>query len=151
MCLVHQYELIARRVKLVQSSTRCDALYRGDGYVSGTRGLVVAHFDVYMFIGVCKAAMTRSLFNEFAAMGEDERLGSVASGGYAVDEVGEDDGLAGASRQRDAEALVAGIEVGEYSLYAVFLVLAQLDLQRRGRRRSGRQTGDHGLGALGPS
>ena len=77
-----------------------------------------------MLIGVCETAMTGGLLDEFAAMGENERLRSVAIGGYAIDEVGEYDGFARAGCQRDTETFVSGIEVGKDSLYAVFLILA---------------------------
>lgn len=101
VCFVYQYKLIARGVKLLQAVTRSDALYRGDGYVGSPRGLAAAHLNVDMFLRVCEGAVAGGLFDELATVGEDERLRGVARGGNAVNEVGENDRLAGACSERD--------------------------------------------------
>lgn len=61
---------------------------------------MAAHFDVDMLVGVYKGAMAGGLLDEFAAVGEDECLRGIAGGGDAVDEVSEDDCLAGPGCQR---------------------------------------------------
>jgi hypothetical protein len=111
MRFVYQHELESRRVKLGQSVARCDALYGGNRDVGGARGLDSAHLEVHMLVGVCEAAMAGGLFDEFAAVGEDERLRGMASGRYAVDEVGEYDCLARARGQRHPQALMADVQV----------------------------------------
>lgn len=96
--------------------------------------------------------MACSLLYQLAAVGEYEGLGGVASSGYAIDQVGEDDSLARASGQRHAEALMACFQVGEDRLDAFFLILAQVDLGRRndrlgmGNGRLGRLNDGLGLG-----
>ena len=85
--------------------------------------------------------MACSLLYQLTAVGEDEGLGGIAYGSYAVDQVGEDDSLARASGQRHTKALMACLQVGEDRLNTFFLVLAQLYLGRsndgrwQGRRR----------------
>ena len=137
MGLVDQDEFVAGGVELVQAVARCDALYGGDCNVGGPGGLVAAHFNVHMLGGVCKSAVARSLLDELTAMSEDERLGSIATGRNAIDEVGEDDGFARTRCQRHAQALVAGIQIRQDGLNAFLLVLTQHDGARwwRGQRR----------------
>ena len=47
--------------------------------------MMVAHFNVYMLGGVCAGTMARGLLNKLTAMGEDECLGRIATGGDAID------------------------------------------------------------------
>src|SRR5690242_17181959 len=103
VCLVYQDKLEARRVELVQPVGGGDALNRGNGDVRSARGGVVAHFDLDVFFWIGEGAVTCGLLDQLTAVGEDEGLRCMANWGYAVDEVGEDDRLAGAGGEGHTE------------------------------------------------
>lgn len=83
-----------------------------------------------MLVWVGQGAVPGGLLDKLAAVGEDECLRGRATGGDAINQVGEDDRLAGSRGQRHAQAPVAGIKVGEHCLDAFFLIVAQCDLCR---------------------
>jgi len=91
---IDKNELVPRGVKLVQTFARDDALHRGNCDVGGTRRMVVAHLNFHTLIYIGTGAVAGGLFDKFAPVSEDERLGSMTDGSDPVDEVGEDDRLA---------------------------------------------------------
>ena len=72
--------------------------------------------------------MSGSLLDQFASMREYERLGDIFTRcWYSIDQMAEDDGLSTASGERDTQSLLPFRKVIEHSLYAVFLIVAELD------------------------
>lgn len=74
------------------------------------------------------------LLDELLAVDEDEGLGGIRRSGVddPFDQLGEDDGLATPSGQRDAHTPVTEVNVLQNGLDAFLLVVSQLEGSRRG-------------------
>jgi hypothetical protein len=87
--------------------------------------MAIAHFNVDRLVRVRETAVARGLFDELATVYEDEGLPCILAWRVdAVDELCEDDGFAATGREGDPEAAVALVNVFEYGLDRVLLVVA---------------------------
>lgn len=87
-------------------------------------------------------AVSGGLLDELLAVDEDESLGGVGGSGVgeALDQLGEDDGLATSSSQRNAHPTVAEVNVLENGLNALFLVISKLERTGGGSGGGGQRT-----------
>lgn len=134
VALIDQDEFELAGVELADPVARRDGLYGGNGNVGGPRGLRARHFDLDSQVWVVLATVPVGLLNKLLAVDEDQGLGCVGRGRMCdpFDQLGEDDGFATPSGQRDAHAPVSKFNVVQNGLDTFFLIVSQLKRTRSG-------------------